>query len=116
LPPAKVPASLANYLGAWGGERRWSANGRQAMLIVESLDESGTALGFFAHSVPLVPNVNNNSAHFVPFAATLTEAGLHFVWGQAKYTFHLRPDGGAMFGELEMANSRHFSIVLDRIE
>jgi len=116
VPTATVPAGLAKYLGAWGGERRWTPNGRQVMLIVESVDESGTALGFFANSVPLVPNVNNNSAHFVPFAAALTDAGLRFVWGQAKYTFHLRPDGAAMFGELEMPNSRHFSIVLDRIE
>jgi adenylate cyclase len=120
VPPASVPAHLADYLGAWGGERRWTANGRQMMLIVESIDESGTALGFFAHSVPLVPNaVTQNSARFTPFAAAVNENGLHFVWGQSKYTFRLRPDGGAMFGELDTTNSRghfNFSIVLDRIE
>jgi adenylate cyclase len=120
VPPATVPASLANYLGAWGGERRWSQNGRTAMLIVESIDESGTALGFYAHSVPLTPNaVTQNSARFVPFAASINEGGLHFVWGQSKYTFHLRPDGGAMFGDLDTTNSRghfNFAIALDRIE
>ena len=89
------------------------------MLIVESIDESGTALGFYAHSVPLVANeVTQNSARFIPFAATLTENGLHFVWRQSKYTFRLMPDG-SMLGELDSTNSRgHFnvSIALDRIE
>jgi hypothetical protein len=120
VPPATVSAHLADYLGAWGGERRWTTNGRQVMLIVESIDESGTALGFFAQGVPLVPNaVTQNSARFTPFAAAVNENGLHFVWGQSKYTFRLRPDGGAMFGELDTTNSRghfNFSIVLDRIE
>jgi len=119
VPAANVPANLAGYLGAWGGDKRWSVRGRQAILIVESIDESGTALGFYAHGVPLVPNeVAQNSARFVPFAATVTENGLHFVWGQAKYTFRLMPDG-SMFGELDTTNSRghfDFSMTLDRIE
>ncbi len=119
MPAANVPARLASYLGAWGGDKRWSERGRQAMLIVESIDESGTALGFYAHGVPLVPNeVTANSARFTPFAATITDSGLHFVWGQAKYTFRLMPDG-SMLGELDNTNSRgHFnlSMTLDRIE
>jgi hypothetical protein len=48
----------------------------------------------------------------------VTEHGLHFVWGQAKYTFRLMPDG-SMFGELDRTTQRgNFSnsIVLDRIE
>jgi len=119
VPAANVPAKLADYLGAWGGDKRWNPRGRQAMLIVESIDESGTALGFYAHSVPLMPNeVTQNSARFVPFASSVTDKGLHFVWGQAKYTFRLMPDG-SMFGELDTTNSRghfNFSITLDRIE
>jgi class 3 adenylate cyclase len=119
VPAANVPANLAGYLGAWGGDKRWNPRGRQAMLIVESIDESGTALGFYAHSVPLVTNeVTQNSARFTPFASTVTDKGLHFVWGQSKYTFRLMPDG-SMFGELDTTNSRghfDFSITLDRIE
>jgi hypothetical protein len=119
VPPATVPLALAKYLGAWGGDRRWSQNGRTAMLIVESIDEGGTVLGFYGHSVPLVPNeVTQNSARFTPFAATLTEQGLHFVWRQSKYTFRMMPDG-SMLGELDSTNSRgHFnlSLSLDRIE
>ena len=119
LPPATVPLGLAKYLGAWGGDRRWSQNGRTAMLIVESIDESGTVLGFYGHSVPLVANeVTQNTARFTPFAATLTEQGLHFVWRQSKYTFRMMPDG-SMLGELDSTNTRgHFnlSLSLDRIE
>ena len=119
VPAGNVPANLSGYLGAWGGDKRWNPRGRQAILIVESIDESGTALGFYAHGVPLVPNeVTQNSARFTPFASTLTDKGLHFVWGQAKYTFRLMPDG-SMFGELDTTNSRghfNFSITLDRIE
>ena len=119
VPAANVPQNLAGYLGAWGGDKRWSVRGRQAILIVESVDETGTALGFYAHSVPLVPNaVTQNSARFVPFASTITDKGLHFVWGQAKYTFRVMPDG-SMFGEVDTTNSRghfNFSITLDRIE
>jgi len=62
--------------------------------------------------------VTQNSARFVPFASSVTDKGLHFVWGQAKYTFRLMPDG-SMFGELDTTNSRghfNFSITLDRIE
>jgi len=118
-PATNVPANLAGYLGAWGGDKRWNERGRQAMLIVESIDESGTALGFYAHGVPLVPNeVTQNSARFTPFAAMVTERGLHFVWGQSKYTFRLMPDG-SMLGELDSTNSRgHFnlSMTLHRIE
>jgi hypothetical protein len=119
VPAANVPANLAGYLGAWGGDNRWNPRGRQAILIVESIDEAGTALGFYAQSVPLVPNeVTSNSARFTPFASTVTDKGLHFVWGQAKYTFRLMPDG-PMFGELDTTNSRghfNFSMTLDRIE
>ena len=119
VPAANVPANLAGYLGAWGGDRRWNDRGRQAMLIVESIDETGTALGFYAQGVPLVTNeATQNSARFTPFASTVTDRGLHFVWGQSKYTFRLMPDG-SMLGELDSTNSRgHFnlSISFDRIE
>jgi class 3 adenylate cyclase len=119
VPAGNVPASLAGYLGAWGGDKRWTERGRQAILIVESIDEAGTALGFYAQGVPLVTNeVTQSSARFTPFASAVTDKGLHFVWGQAKYTFRLMPDG-SMFGELDTTNSRgHFnlSITLDRIE
>jgi class 3 adenylate cyclase len=119
VPPGGVPARHADYLGAWGGDQRWNAKGRQVILIVESIDETGTALGYYAHGVPLVTNATTqNTARFVPFAATLDDKGLHFAWNQSKYTFMLMPDG-SMFGQLDATNEKgHFdlSIVLNRIE
>jgi len=119
MPDAAVPAAVAGYLGAWGGEKRWNNRGRQAILVVESVDDAGTAIGIYAHGVPLVPNAaTQNSARFVPFAATVTDKGLHFVWGASTYTFLLMPDG-SMWGHLEATNERgHFdlSILLQRIE
>ncbi len=114
-----VPHALTEYLGAWGGDKRWNARGRQAILVVESIDEFGTAIGVYAHGVPLVPNaVTQNSARFVPFAATVTDKGLHFAWGPSKYNFLLMPDG-SMWGQLDSNNERgHFdlSVVLRRVE
>jgi hypothetical protein len=114
-----VPGRVADYLGAWGGDQRWNQKGRHVILIVESIDETGTALGFYAHSVPLVTNaVTENSARFVPFAATVSEKGLRFTWRQGKYLFVLMPDG-SMQGQLDATNEKgHFdlSIVLNRIE
>ncbi|HEY1540956.1 MAG TPA: adenylate/guanylate cyclase domain-containing protein [Xanthobacteraceae bacterium] len=119
MPDAAVPRGLADYLGAWGGEQRWNKRGRQAMLIVESIDEAGTAIGVYAHGVPLNPNaITQNSARFVPFAATVTDKGLHFAWGRSNYNFLLMPDG-SLWGQLDSNNERgHFelSIVLQRVE
>ncbi|HEY4918943.1 MAG TPA: adenylate/guanylate cyclase domain-containing protein [Xanthobacteraceae bacterium] len=119
MPDAAVPAAFAGYLGAWGGDKRWNNRGRQAILVVESVDDAATAIGIYAHGVPLVTNeTTQNSARFVPFAATITDKGLHFVWGPSTYTFLLMPDG-SMFGHLESTTERgHFdlSILLQRIE
>ena len=119
MPDAAVPAAFTGYLGAWGGDKRWNNRGRQAILVVESVEDDGTAVGIYAHGVPLVPNeTTQNSARFVPFAATITDKGLHFVWGRSSYTFLLMPDG-SMWGRLDSTNERgHFdlSIVLQRIE
>ncbi len=120
LPAAgTVPHGLTDYLGAWGGDKRWNARGRQAILIVESIDGAGTAIGVYAHGVPLNPNAaTENSARFVPFAAIVTDKGLHFAWGRSTYNFLLMPDG-SMWGQLDSNNERgHFdlSIVLQRVE
>jgi class 3 adenylate cyclase len=120
LPAAgTVPHAFTDYLGAWGGDKRWNARGRQAILIVESIDGAGTAIGVYAHGVPLNPNAaTENSAHFVPFAAIVTDKGLHFAWDRSTYNFLLMPDG-SMWGQLDSNNQRgHFdlSIVLNRIE
>jgi class 3 adenylate cyclase len=116
---ATVPHAFTGYLGAWGGDQRWNMNGRQAILIVERIDEGGIAIGVYAQGVPLKPNaVTQNSARSVPFAATITDKGLHFALDRSNYNFLLMPDG-SLWGQLDSNNrSGHFdlSIVLNRIE
>jgi class 3 adenylate cyclase len=120
MPDVAVPPGFTGYLGAWGGDQRWGfKNGRQAILVVESVDGAGTAVGIYAHGVPLASNAaTEKSARFVPFAATITDKGLHFAWASTNYTFRLMPDG-SMWGQLDSTNERgHFnlSILLQRIE
>jgi adenylate cyclase len=119
MPDAAVPATYAGYLGAWGGDKRWNNHGRQAILVVERVEDDGTTVGIYANGVPLAPNeTTQDSARFVPFAATVNDKGLHFTWGPSSYTFLLMPDG-SMWGRLASNNARgHFdlSIVLQRIE
>src|SRR5262249_27021145 len=66
-PGSTVPANITDYLGAWGGDRRWRRGGRQAMLIVESVDNAGVALGVYAHGPPSNPNAVNRQARFGAF-------------------------------------------------
>jgi class 3 adenylate cyclase len=119
MPSSAVPATYAGYLGAWGGDKRWNNHDRQAILVVERVEDDGTAVGVYAQGLPLAPKeANQNTARFVPFAATVNDKGLHFTWGRSSYTFLLMPDG-SMWGRQDSNNERgHFdlSIVLQRIE
>ncbi len=117
-PGASVPANLSGYLGAWGGDKRWNNMGRPAILIVESIDQIGTARGVYAHGLPLAPNANQNPPRFTRFAGNITDKGLRFTWGPSTYTFMLAPDG-AMWGQWDVSTeNRHLdlAITLNRIE
>jgi adenylate cyclase len=118
-PGASVPANFSDYLGAWGGDKRWNNMGRPAILIVESIDQIGTARGVYAHGLPLAPNANQNPPRFVRFAGNITDKGLRFTWGPSTYTFMLASDG-AMWGQWDVTNNnnQHFdlAITLNRIE
>src|SRR5215469_1340859 len=92
-PAAAVPANFSGYLGAWGGGKRWNNMGRSAILIVESIDQSGTARGVYAN-------------------------GLRFTLGPSNYTFMLAPDG-TMSGRWDVATPTgqfDLAITLNRIE
>jgi adenylate cyclase len=101
-PASIVPTGIADYLGAWGGDKRWRRGGRQAILIVESVDSAGVALGVYAHGAPLNPGAFTRPARFASFAGTITEKGLEFAWGPSasKYAFKIMPDG-SMWGKWE---------------
>jgi adenylate cyclase len=117
-PAATVPARLAGYLGAWGGDQGWNGSGRRIILVVESIDESGTALAILAQGAPPNGNVpDQRPARYRSVAGTITEAGLVFLLGGATFTFKDTADG-LMWGHLQMPGEKkaEFSITLERID
>jgi class 3 adenylate cyclase len=117
-PAAAVPARLAGYLGAWGGDQSWNGGGRRVILVVESIDESGTALAILAQGAPPNGNVpDQRPARYRSVAGTITEAGLVFMLGGATFTFKDTADG-LMWGHLQMPGEKktELSITLERIE
>ncbi len=92
-PSGATPVKVTKYLGAWSGEGRWSRDGRQAILVVESVSSAGTALGIYAHGPPFRPDApNQRPGQFTTFIGNITEQGLGFAWGQSKYRFTIAPD------------------------
>jgi class 3 adenylate cyclase len=117
-PAASVPAALAGYLGAWGGDEGWNGKGRRMILVIESVDESGTALGIFAQGPPPdVSNPDRRAARYRPIAGSITDAGLVFTLAGAKYTFRDTSDG-LMWGRWQTPGERDnvdLTIALERI-
>jgi len=117
-PAAAVPARLAGYLGAWGGDQGWNGGGRRVIVVVESIDESGTALGILAQGPPPDASVpDQRPARYRSVAGTITEAGLMFMLGGATFTFKDTADG-LMWGHMQMPGERkaELTITLERVE
>jgi class 3 adenylate cyclase len=116
-PAAAVPAALAGYLGAWGGDQGWNGNGRRIILVIESVDESGTALGVLAIGPPPENNADRRPARYRSIAGSITDAGLVFTLAGAKYTFRDTSDG-LMWGRWQVPNERSntdLTITLERV-
>jgi Adenylate and Guanylate cyclase catalytic domain len=117
-PASAVPARWAGYVGAWGGDEGWNGNGRHVILVVESVDESGTALGTLAQGPPPAANApDQRPARYRSIAGSLTDAGLDFTLGNAKFTFKDTSDG-LMWGQ-QTAGERGnlvLTITLERID
>jgi class 3 adenylate cyclase len=116
-PASAVPAPLAGYLGAWGGDQGWNGNGRRIILVIESVDESGTALGVFAVGPPPESSLDRRPARYRSIAGSITDAGLVFNLAGAKYTFRDTSDG-LMWGRWQTPGERsnvYLTITLERI-
>jgi adenylate cyclase len=116
---AAVPAMAAGYLGAWGGDQRWNGAGRQIVLLVESVDPTGTALGTIAFGPPADPGLpDQRAARYRSIGGTITEEGFVFELGGAKYTFKSTSDGlmwGHMYEKGEHVTV-DMTITIERIE
>jgi class 3 adenylate cyclase len=117
VPAAGVPARLAGYLGAWGGDQGWNGGGRRVILVVESIDESGTALGILAQGPPADATVpDQRPARYRSVAGTITDAGIVFTLAGATYTFKDTADG-LMWGHVQMPGGKvELTIALERID
>jgi len=119
-PGSGVPAPMAGYVGAWGGDQGWNGNGRHVILVIESVDESGTAVGIFALGPPseLINNPDRRPARYRSVAGSITDAGLIFTLGGARYTFRDTSDG-LMWGRWQPQGGERgnaeLSITLERI-
>ena len=106
-PGASVPPPLAGYIGGWGGDQGWNGNGRRVILVIESVDESGTALGIFAVGPPPdVVNPDRRPARYRSIAGSITDAGFMFMLAGSKYTFKNTADG-LMWGRWQTPNERN---------
>jgi class 3 adenylate cyclase len=118
-PAASVPPALAGYIGAWGGDQGWNGNGRRVILVIESVDESGTALGIFAVGPPPdLASVDRRPARYRSIAGSITDAGLVFTLAGSKYTFKNTADG-LMWGRWQTPNERinvDTTITIERID
>jgi class 3 adenylate cyclase len=118
-PAGAVPPLRASYLGAWGGDQTWNGVGRHSILVVESIDPSGTALGVLAFGPPLDPSApDQRPARYRSVAGSITDDGFAFDIGNIKYTFKSTADG-LMWGHLQGPNGRgtaEMSITFERIE
>jgi hypothetical protein len=117
-PAAAVPARWAGYLGAWGGDEAWNGNGRHVILLVESVDESGTALGTLAQGpAPDANTPDQRPARYRSIAGAISDAGLDFTLANAKFTFKSTSDG-LMWGRQTTGERGNIvlTITLERID
>jgi class 3 adenylate cyclase len=119
-PAAAVPTRWAGYVGAWGGDEGWNGGiGRHIILVVESVDESGTVVGVLAQGPPTANAPDQRPARFRSIAGALTDEGFVFTLANAKYTFKDTADG-LMWGRWqtfgEHGNAAGVTITIERIE
>jgi adenylate cyclase len=118
-PAASVLAPRAAYVGAWGGDERWNGTGRQTMLVIESIDPSGTALGVIAFGpAPDSKAPDQRPARYRSVAGLISDDGLVFDLANIKYTFKSTSDG-LMWGHMQATLERgaiDMSITIARIE
>ena len=91
---------FSDFVGAWGGRQRWNQTGRNAILIIESVDEKGNVSGILAQGPPTPTSAGQNPASFTAFAAEETDGVINFTWGTFTYSFRRLP-GKLLWGHLE---------------
>jgi hypothetical protein len=112
-PSTLVPVQFLDYFGAWGGEQRWNGQGRNVILIIESIDTAGNATGIYAQGPPNANTFNQGPANYTVFTAQVTSGGINFAWGPT-FTFKRFP-GDLMWGHVQ-GEHLNATITLQRIQ
>ncbi len=115
-PSSDVSKKLADYLGAWGGDRRWGSRGRQMILLVTHVDSAGNATGIVSFGPPTPTTYNQNPANYWTFTGTIAEEELKFLSPDGKWTYRFRimPDG-IMQGRLVNPDNHPSNISVERL-
>jgi hypothetical protein len=116
-PSAAVPAQLSQYLGAWGSDDGWNGVGRNIIVIVESIDSTGTANGVLAQGPPKAASPLRFAASFIEFSSHVTTDGLNVNWGPWLFIFKSK-SGDRLSGESRgtfQQQPMDFRIMLQRI-
>jgi hypothetical protein len=112
-----VPRKAAEFLGAWGGDGRWGSGGRQMILLVTYVDNTGTVYGNICFGPPTARTSTQDPANYWAFAGKIADDNLRFDSpnGQWKYEFKILPEN-IMVGRLENPAHAHFTINIERIQ
>ncbi|HSJ40692.1 MAG TPA: hypothetical protein VK955_06525, partial [Xanthobacteraceae bacterium] len=115
-PSSDVSKKLVDYLGAWGGDRRWGSRGRQMILLVTHVDSAGNATGIVSFGPPTPTTYNQNPANYWTFTGTIAEEELKFLSPDGKWTYRFRimPDG-IMQGRLVNPDNHPSNISVERL-
>ena len=112
-PSASVPAKLADFVGAW---LRTSPAGkiRDSILVIENVDEAASATGVYAVGPPKFNFLPEDAPSYIAFTAPVTDDGVGFMWGPAKFTF--KRSGDVMQGHFQDMVRDSGIFILERIE
>lgn len=115
-PAAEVSKKSTDYLGAWGGDRRWGGRGRHMILLVTYVDATGNATGIVSFGPPTPTTYNQSPANYWTFTGTFAEEELKFLSPDGKWTyrFKIMPDG-IMQGRLVNPDNQPSNISVERI-
>ena len=114
-PDPGIPAELAAYVGAWGGDGRWNGVGRQLIIVVTYISSSGEADGFHCNGPPNPHTYDQKPAGCGAFVGSLNHDGLQYVAAGFKFRF-LRGKDNTMIGYLRNPKGGAGSIKIHRIE
>ena len=79
-----VPPQLRRFVGVWASKVGYGGTGRQAMMIITSIDPAGLATGYLVTGPPTKTSYNQSPSSYLEFSAKISGNKLEFDRGAAK--------------------------------